>query len=177
MAPGENDVHEQTDALTQQYLRLIHNLGDDLGYARGWKQRVAKRLGITPSYLSKILVGERRVGLDVAERAERALGLDPGSLVAFGMQDQSDAGSLPRSRGDHRSLLEIERLAERITHRFGDTKQIDLADVHALARAILTLPMVEAAHHVLHDGSNPVAAAGLATTVLAEIESVRRAKT
>lgn len=61
---------------TERYALLIRQLGAELGNVRGWKKRVAERLGVHPSYVSRILSGEKlTIGPDVIDRACERLGL------------------------------------------------------------------------------------------------------
>lgn len=62
----------------QRFVQLVHELGDDLGKKRGWKQAVAQKLDIHPSYLSKILRGDfRSISDEATARAARRLGIEP----------------------------------------------------------------------------------------------------
>jgi len=63
---------------TRRYRALIEQLGDVEGRCHGWKRRVAERLAVHPSYVSRILSGSSaNVGRLVIDRACDALGLDP----------------------------------------------------------------------------------------------------
>lgn len=62
---------------TERYALLIRQLGSELGYVRGWKRRVADLLGVHPSYVSRILSGEKlKIGPEVIDRACERLALD-----------------------------------------------------------------------------------------------------
>jgi transcriptional regulator with XRE-family HTH domain len=46
------------------------------------QSEIARRMGVTPSYVSQILSGHRRPGLDTLEAVADALGCDPAELIA-----------------------------------------------------------------------------------------------
>lgn len=64
-------------AVAQRYRKLVLQLGDELGNRHGWKSSVARRLGVHPSYISKMVAGKiGDVGGDVIAKAMEALGVD-----------------------------------------------------------------------------------------------------
>lgn len=68
----------QSPPTTARYRALIEQLGDEEGRTHGWKRRVAERLRVHPSYVSRILGGSSsNVGQDVIDRACEALGIHP----------------------------------------------------------------------------------------------------
>jgi hypothetical protein len=71
-------VAEQSERAAKRYLKLIEELGDELGAPKhGWKSAVARALGMDQSYISKILSRERMsIGVDAVESAVRHLRLD-----------------------------------------------------------------------------------------------------
>lgn len=72
---GGGVVPESTKT-TQRFRDLIEELGQEMGYPKGWKTEVAQRLGISASFLSKVLAGKRDVSLQTAHEAADRLGLD-----------------------------------------------------------------------------------------------------
>lgn len=59
-----------------RYRDLANQLGAEMGRARGWKSRVAERLGVHPSYLSRVLSGAKTaISNEVIERACENLGV------------------------------------------------------------------------------------------------------
>lgn len=66
------------DLPSEQYLRLVEQLGEELGKKRGWMTAVARRLGIHRSTLVKIVRRERPVTATLIDRAIEELGLDVG---------------------------------------------------------------------------------------------------
>jgi len=72
-------MNEHGTLQLRRYKILIERLGEEAGYPRGWKTAVAKRLGISPSYLTKVLRGDvKDIGGDVIDRALNALDMDGG---------------------------------------------------------------------------------------------------
>lgn len=65
-----------TPFATEKYLGLVEELGAVYGRGRGWKSKVAAKLGVTPSYISQITTGRNfTVGQEAMSRAIEALGL------------------------------------------------------------------------------------------------------
>lgn len=55
---------------SDRYRNLIHFMGERYRFARGWKAKVAGKLGVHPSYLGRVLSGEvEEVGVEIIERA------------------------------------------------------------------------------------------------------------
>jgi transcriptional regulator with XRE-family HTH domain len=109
--------------LTAKYIELAKKLGEAMGYAHGWRRRVAERLGIDESMLSKILNGSRKVGWRLAERAIENLELDP---AYFSGAVQPRGRKLGSARGA-------------IIARFA-SGTATVSDVYALARAVAESP-------------------------------------
>ncbi len=64
------------DLPSARYKALIEQLRDELNGAYGWKSKVARRLGVAPSYISKITSGKAgHIGPDIIERAMESLRL------------------------------------------------------------------------------------------------------
>lgn len=59
----------------RRFLRLVDEMGEELGKRHGWIAEVARRLGIHRSTLLKVLNGERRVTKTHLERAVQSLQL------------------------------------------------------------------------------------------------------
>lgn len=67
----------------KRYRQLVNELGEAMGYRYGWKSKVARQLGVHPSYVSKVLAEEiNDVGGDVLKRALDALDLDSSFFFA-----------------------------------------------------------------------------------------------
>jgi len=68
------------DQATRRYKRLIRELADEHGAPKhGWGVRVATRLGIDPSFLSRLVSGEKKiVGADSIDKAVHHLGIHRG---------------------------------------------------------------------------------------------------
>jgi transcriptional regulator with XRE-family HTH domain len=116
--------------LTARYIKLAKELGEGMGYAHGWRRRVAERLGIDESMLSKILSGNRKVGWRLAERAMEKLALDP---TYFSGPVRKAGKPAPR----HSLVSKFE------------SGTATVADVYALARAVTEAPSVAQAHAIL----------------------------
>lgn len=105
---------------TRRFRSLLHQLGAEQGY--GWQTEVAERLGVSRSYISRILnnEGDQNVGRKTLEAAQRALLLTPRFWTADGPDDLDhrafviDAGgNEPSTTGsdDHSVSLEQVNLA------------------------------------------------------------------
>lgn len=66
------------DTLPAERLRLlVEQLADEIGRYRGWQSKVARRIGLHRSYVSKITQGARvSAGPSVVEKVCSAMGLD-----------------------------------------------------------------------------------------------------
>lgn len=66
------------ETVTKRMRDLFGELAEELGQARGWKAEVARRAGISPAYVSRIVSGDPklRVGTDVMRKVSDALNLD-----------------------------------------------------------------------------------------------------
>lgn len=67
-----------SDVQTRQFLRLVDQLGKELGHRRGWVSAVARKIGVHRSTLVKLLSGERPVTATLLERTAHTLNLDLG---------------------------------------------------------------------------------------------------
>lgn len=117
--------------LTARYIKLAKELGEAMGYAHGWRRRVAERLGIDESMLSKILGGSRKVGWRLAERAIDNLALDP---TYFSETAEKLGKSAPPR--------------DPVVAKF-ESGTATVADVYALARTVTEGPSVVQAQAIL----------------------------
>jgi len=73
----------EPDHQTARYIELVNQLGDEFGKRYGWKAKVAKQLGVSRSYLSKLTKGDRHsVGAEIVSNALSSLRLDPTFFTA-----------------------------------------------------------------------------------------------
>lgn len=63
------------DLATRRFVDLANYIGDAVGKSYGWKTVVAERLGITPSYLTRILNGNRGISTEIISRATKHAGI------------------------------------------------------------------------------------------------------
>ena len=129
--------------LTARYIQLVNQLGDDLGRPRGWRLRVAVKLGVDAPTLSRILRGNRQVGWDLAERAIERLRLQPHYFTqAAAFKGATVVPSNPPPvPSDDDKLGELVRRLET-----GSARQ---ADVYALARAVAESTAVKRATRII----------------------------
>lgn len=125
----------------RQYRRLIEGLGEEIGRPRGWKQKVAERIGISPSHLSKIMAEERGVGRDLAERAAERLGIHPSYF-------ERDVYYLDLKRGVS-TLPSVRERAQELLQNAVKRKGVAVADAVELATAIVSLDLVREAEELL----------------------------
>jgi hypothetical protein len=74
---NEHNTLDECDRATRRYLGLVQELADECGAPKhGWQIRVATRLGIGSSFLSKLLSGSRAIiGADSIDKAVHQMGL------------------------------------------------------------------------------------------------------
>lgn len=77
----EKDVHSSevhtADRAAERYATLVQQLAEEMDHKWGWKGAVAKRLGVSPAYISMIVNGQRSgIGIDSIEKAIKRLGID-----------------------------------------------------------------------------------------------------
>jgi transcriptional regulator with XRE-family HTH domain len=96
-----------------QFRRLIEEIGNEHGHARGWKQHVAARLGVTPEHFSRLVSGARAPSMELLHRAANEYG-----------------AGLEAPRATDRYALLIEQLSEAHGRRHGwkgkVAKQLDV---------------------------------------------------
>lgn len=62
----------------ERYALLVEQLAEEQAHAHGWKTHVARTLGVHPSYISRVVKGDRTgIGGAVIARAIAALNIDP----------------------------------------------------------------------------------------------------
>ncbi len=59
----------------RRFVQLVQELGREAKHSRGWKSEVARRIGVHPSHLSRIISGKRQVGPETLSRAADQLGI------------------------------------------------------------------------------------------------------
>lgn len=188
---------------SKRYRQLVEELGAKSEYAYGWKAKTARRLGVHPSYINKVLKGDiGDVGGEVINRACKSLQLDP----SFFLDDSADALSRPHAdyvrpriavgpaspgpRGTGLGLglknpdlspwLDLTGLIlalhESATFRFeGDVRlRVDPAVARGLARGVMALPVVEAARSVLEDDLSEDELARAALELAEDIRALQR---
>ena len=104
-----------------RFRELIEQLGDEFGRpSRGWKTRVAQKLGIDPTYITKVTTGGRQVGLAAAERAAQHLGIS----MDFFVGSREGATHYTRFLLDPTSFSQQKRREDveswRLSRRFDD---------------------------------------------------------
>lgn len=117
-------------AVAARFAELIEQLGALEGFAYGWQARVAERLGLHPTEISKIRRGERHASWDLAARAADTLGLDMAYFRAPPGTSISAHGAASRmvvqmTVGELETL--IERASERAAARALEALRADLA--------------------------------------------------
>jgi hypothetical protein len=122
---------------TAKYVKVIEQLGAEMGNAHGWQRRAAERLGISAEHLTRILKGDREVGRMLAERAVERLGLDPAYF--------SDSRKTTVVSG---APAVVGHDLEVLLSRF-DVGAATAEDVFALARAVVEAPAVREAQTIL----------------------------
>lgn len=68
----------RTTTPAKRYAKLVNDLGQEVGFARGWMSRAADQLGVHRSYVSMFHRGERNdIGTEVVDRAAEKMSIDP----------------------------------------------------------------------------------------------------
>jgi transcriptional regulator with XRE-family HTH domain len=142
--PGPQ-LHPDLNPASRRYGELVLELGRKVGFNRGWQSRAARRLGVSRSYISKIVSGAYfRVGAEAFDRAvDRGLipEVEEDLLLSEGPDAQFALAPL------WEKLLE---LAERLiaVELASDESQVRTRVV-ALADAVMSLELVEEARAIL----------------------------
>ncbi len=182
-------IEENPELAAARYRELVNQLGAELGRKRGWKARVARKLGVHPSYISKVVAGGAAAsGGEVIDRATARIGLrraffyDPSADISdyreyllspderAGLAGLSARLLRPRSMDWSR----ITDLANKVVHSPEPTTE----DAGALASAVLSLPVVQHALRCLAEPAAPIAkqlaveASVTASMVLAGLVSI-----
>lgn len=168
---------------TDRYRELVLQLGSELRNRYGWKAAAARRLGVHPSYVSKVLNREvGQVGADVLARACDRLGIAPlffqreGSYRLF---PGPQAPAVPEATA--KGLREVQRYwrvlgrranAVRQSQEEGENReQLERLKMLDLARAVLSAPFVVAAQGILMADS-PEDARNHASRIIDHVDAV-----
>lgn len=116
----DNPPGIRPDRATAAYVNLVNWLGSEERNARGWKKRAVDRLGITPQHLSKILSGEKQVGVELVRRANQALGLDAKYFDSYGEGMSPSDYIRMRHAARHASLFDVYSMASALLRRLGE---------------------------------------------------------
>lgn len=68
----------------RQYVRLVDEIGARLGKRRGWQRKAAILLGVSPSFLSKVLKHGQQVGSETIRRAHERIGVPESYFLTDG---------------------------------------------------------------------------------------------
>lgn len=159
----------EEELASRRFFGLVDQLASQVGHRRGWKALVARKLGVHPSYISKIAAGEvKRVGADVIDRATRALSLSPQffqsegtdappfqDFVVQGRQDlgRADAYRYPPDPSDYDpqwNELAVSAFALLSMMKEGDGRlEVDSLAAKALGNAVLSLNLVTVAREIV----------------------------
>lgn len=94
------------DVAAEQYRKLVGEIGNILSHRRGWQRVAAANLGVSPSYLSKIVNRTVSAGDEAIRRAMEHLGLSEGYFSSdedpaeWGVADMIDDPAEIRERLD-----------------------------------------------------------------------------
>lgn len=105
-----SDVH-------RRFVALIERLRIEDGGGRGWRTRVAKRLGIHGPDLTKVISGKREVGYEMALRAVDRIGIPAAEF--FGWTSTAEPARTARQVA-YREALDSLSPSERATLLAGD---------------------------------------------------------
>lgn len=154
------DIGQQA---AERYRTLAQGLGEQFGHRYGWMSKVARQLSVDPSYLKKILEGDRTsVGIDTIELAVRNVPIRWGyfrdaivsSWKDYVGPDEAASASKVRVPGvtirvrqpRWTEAIERAKALERDANLLAaKNEQLPLEDCLALARVVLSDPAVQAA--------------------------------
>lgn len=115
---------------------LINQLGADRGHKRGWIGEVAELLGVHRSDVTKIRAGQRRAGMEVAERAAHRLGITMsyfrGDAEPSDWRDYEAKAMTNPPLGQAPPLPRIVRRAQALQDVRYEGKQLDKGEVSDL---------------------------------------------
>lgn len=146
-----SDAPDPSELAQERFRDFVDAVGRDRGEAAGWKQRLARELGISPGHLSRVLSGKRRVSDDVLQRAAAVFSFDP-RLFTSERNPFSDwrpapprgvsVGILAEIEGQVRAYSEREwliRAAREVVARYSRGEPVSADDVDELAMGVLRL--------------------------------------
>lgn len=142
--PDEPQLSPDLDPASRRYGELVIKLGRQWEFRRGWQTRVANELGVSRSYVSKIVSGAPfQVGEQAFERA-----VDRG-LLAERDEDLLHQPHLAAQRVLAPQWAEVIERAERVVHASATSDEEALPPLAVeLAEALLGLPLMTTASHV-----------------------------
>lgn len=153
---------------SRKYIELVESLGRALGGKHGWKTEAAELLGVHASFVNKIAAGKvHRISDEIVQRAQERLGIyeyfwtskrpwhdcldlrprktwDAGRAALIdALADRASAAEQPPDAPTHVSRSTPTMIAMRLYTRGMLGHPIDASDAHALADAILALPVAD----------------------------------
>lgn len=145
------------DPYTRRFRELLEEIGERVhGKKRGWQRRVGETFELYPADVTKILAGERRVGLDVATRAAAAIGLDMRYFTGTGSFDNyMSQGPRGGDRGmtqPGRMWSEIQKDGRVLARDFDRHEVAGLKRAEVLAHDVLQARAVQLAKALLDAG-------------------------
>lgn len=187
-----------SEVLASRVALLIEQMGEELGSAHGWKKEVASRLGLHPSNISKILAGDRPIGMGTVESIAKRIGLN----LRFFVDSFSDDFPPPHYTNyllertppspwqastaalGARALDDLNETAYALLEEPSQGRPVDLEKARQLASEVNELAIVRIAREILRaledDSANTAlvgaAALGLAAFILESTGSHTDAK-
>lgn len=176
---------DDTDFLTRRFQALVREMKRERGGARGWQKAVASELGVSPSYLTRIMGGKKRVGWTIAAQACEKSGIplsyfrvqrgEPEPDPSIFLRDRTDLSSVahpPESPASASlSLAEVYRAATVLLFAV-DAKACCPEHVAAFLKVFDGLSWLQKRRE--YDSTQRVSAAvNLASAIVGEVETLR----
>lgn len=147
MSDDKTRLHPDLDPVSQVYGEAIVAMGRKLGFKRGWQSAAARTFGVSRSYISKIVSGERfTVGARAYDRA-----VERGLIEQYYWGPRGGEQQLPTAReavvSQWDDLLAIVRpiVAAEVQ---GDEEAVAAGGVE-LAKAVLSMRIFRQAERVI----------------------------
>ncbi len=144
--PTEPERWEHGELAQERFRQLIMDLGEELHRAHGWKRRVAERLEMNASHLSRVLNRRMTVGGELLHRTARILDFDPRYYQSTqGTYRDWHRASVILDALENLNDLKATATARRIRESYTRTATVAETDAELLSRKILSLAPVSAA--------------------------------
>ncbi len=161
--------------LTQRYRELVLSLRDQVGSKKGWRDPVAIQLGVSPSFLSKVVSGSRDVSPATAADGLKRLGLPADYFKTKRDFASHKPDEKPFLSENERALLRALNLATAIHVGRAENGRESLSDLLELLTVVSALPWVATAITAHSDDHRKRECASTIARALFDMQALRHA--